>query len=340
MGTEYTCVARHKNSSYVIDSYTLKDGNGNVTNVSASELKRLISSKKIQVTNLKLTSDNRIIMTNNVERHRTNTIYASDEKAAIAEPVQAYFTMKCAKYICKVSVDHKITFNEYTGNIINLVRKARALGKEAYTFDGNLAIISNSEEIRVYGHNILMQSDCTNMFNGLRAKSLDFNNTNWCNTMTITRMFAHIRVGELTFTGAKKCYPNVANEAFFDAYVGTGYFQGFSSEKLNDAEGMFRQFRTNTLNLKSFKAKQLENAENMFNGCIATKAIIGLTGENIFNTLGMFESAVMQELDLTGFKPELNGNELESMFDSFIGHIRTDNEQIRASEDLRGHIIK
>lgn len=352
MVTEYTCTERFMNNKRAIDVYALKDGNGNVVRISASELKRLISNGKILVTNLKLTSDNRLIMSDNDDRRSNNTVpakaekdtsdkqEATDKKDTAVEPVQAYFTMKCAKYICKISVDHKITFNEYTGNIINLVRKARALGKEAYTFDGNLAIISNSEEIRVYGHNIMMQSDCTNMFNGLRAKSLDFNNTNWCNTMTITKMFAHIRVGELTFTGAKKCYPNVANEAFFDAYVGTGYFQGFSSEKLNDAEGMFRQFRTNTLNLKSFKAKQLENAENMFNGCIATKAIIGLTGENIFNTLGMFESAVMQELDLTGFKPELDGNELESMFDSFIGHIRTDNEQIRASEDLRGHIIK
>lgn len=352
MVPEYTCTERFMNNKRAIDVYALKDGNGNVVRISASELKRLISNGKILVTNLKLTSDNRLIMSDNDDRRSNNTVpakaekdtsdkqEATDKKDTAVEPVQAYFTMKCAKYICKISVDHKITFNEYTGNIINLVRKARALGKEAYTFDGNLAIISNSEEIRVYGHNIMMQSDCTNMFNGLRAKSLDFNNTNWCNTMTITKMFAHIRVGELTFTGAKKCYPNVANEAFFDAYVGTGYFQGFSSEKLNDAEGMFRQFRTNTLNLKSFKAKQLENAENMFNGCIATKAIIGLTGENIFNTLGMFESAVMQELDLTGFKPELDGNELESMFDSFIGHIRTDNEQIRASEDLRGHIIK
>lgn len=339
MSAEYICVSRHKNTSNIIDGYRLKDNNGSVMNVAASELKRLISSKKIQVTNLKLTSNNRIIMASQVERRRTNTVYASDEKANAAPAVQAYFTLKCAKYICKTSVNHRIKFIEYTGNLLNLVKKARLLGKEAYTFDGNLAILSDSEEIRVYGHNILMQSDCTNMFSGLTAQTLDFNNTNWCNTMTITRMFAHSRIGTLTFTGAKKCYPNIANEAFFDAYVGTGYFQAFSSEKLNDAEGMFRDFRTNTLNLKTFKAKQLENAENMFKGCIATKAVIGLTGENIFNTLDMFHSAMMQELDLTGFKPEINGIELENMFDGFIGHIKTDNEQLRASEDLRYHII-
>ncbi len=339
MSAEYICVTRHKNSSNIIDGYKLKDSNGNVINVDASELKRLISSKKIQVTNLKLTSNNRIIMASNVERRRTNTVYASDEKASAAPAVQAYFTLKCAKYICKTSVNHRIAFTEYTGNLINLVKKARLLGKEAYTFDGNLAIISDSEEIRVYGHNILMQCHCTNMLSGLRAQSLDFNNTNWCDTMTITRMFAHSRIGTLTFTGAKNCKPYLANEAFFDAYVGTGYFEGFSSEKLNDAEGMFRGFRTNTLNLKTFKAKQLENAVEMFKGCIATKAVIGLTGENIDNPFNMFESAMMQELDLTGFKPELNEIDIENMFDGFIGHIKTDNEQLRASEDLRYHII-
>ena len=353
MATEYTCTERFMNNRREIGVYALKDGNGNVVRISASELKRLISNGKILVTNLKLTSDNRLIMADNDGRHSNNTMpvkaekdtsdnkEATDKKDTAVEPVQAYFTTKCGKYITKISEDHKITFNEYTGNIVNLVRKARLLGKEAYTFDGNLAIISNSDEIRVYGHNTMMQSDCTNMFNGLRAKSLDFNNTNWCNTMTITRMFAHSRIGTLTFDGAKKCCPNTAAEAFFDAHIGSVSFQGFSSEKLLDAAAMFREFRTTELDLKTFKARQLSNAYEMFRRCIiVTKATIGLTGENILDARCMFRSAIMQELDITGFKPEELSIDFEAMFEGFKGLIRTDNEQIRASIDLRGHIIK
>lgn len=339
MAAEYTCVVRHRNSSKAVVGYTLKDGNGNVRRVTASELKRAISTEKIHVTNLKLTSDNRIILTNTVEERSNNTVPTPDKKDATVEAVQAYFTTKCAKYICKVSVDHKITFNEYTGNLVNLVRKARLLGNEAYTFDGNLAIISNSDEIRVYGHNILMQSDCANMFNGLRAQTLDFRNTNWHNTMTITRMFIHSRIGTLTFSGAKDCCPNTADEAFFDAYVGVVNFQGFSSEKLRDAEGMFSEFRTNTLDLRTFNARQLTNATEMFRECIATKAIIGLTGENIHYALGMFKSAMMQELDLTGFKPDDTDANFAGMFEEFTGHIITDNEEMRASLVLRDYII-
>lgn len=100
-------------------------------------------------------------MSDNDDRHINNTMHAkvekgtsdkqeaTDKKDTAVEPVQAYFTTKCGKYITKISEAHKITFNEYTGNLVNLVRKERALGKEAYTFDGNLAIISNSDEIRV-----------------------------------------------------------------------------------------------------------------------------------------------------------------------------------------------
>ena len=353
MATKYTCTERFMNNRRAIDVYALKDGNGNVIRISASELKRLISNGKILVTNLKLTSDNRIIMADNDEKRSNNTVSAkaekdtsdkqeaTDKKDTAVEPVQAYFTTKCGKYITKISEDHKITFNEYTGNIVNLVRKARALGKEAYTFDGNLAIISNSDEIRVYGHNIMMQSDCTNMFNGLRAKSLDFNNTNWRNTMTISRMFVHSRIGTLTFDGAKKCCPNTAAEAFFDAHIGSVSFQGFSSEKLLDAAAMFREFRTTELDLKTFKARQLSNAYEMFRRCIiVTKATIGLTGENILDARCMFRSAIMQELDITGFKPEELSIDFEAMFEGFKGLIRTDNEQIRASEYLRGRIIK
>lgn len=330
MATEYTCTERFMNNKRAIDVYALKDCNGNVVRISASELKRLISNGKILVTNLKLTSDNRLIMSDNDDRHRNNTVHAKDEKDTsdkqeatdkkdtAVEPVQAYFTTKCGKYISKISEDHKITFNEYTGNLVNLVRKARILGKEAYTFDGNLAIISNEDEIRVYGHNIMMESDCTNMFNGLRAQSLDFNNTNWRNTMTITRMFVHSRIGTLTFDGAKKCCPNTAAEAFFDAYVGVANFQGFSSEKLRDAQAMFREFRTNELDLKTFKASQLSNAYEMFRRCIvATKATIGLTGENIFDARCMFKSAIIQELDITGFKPEELSIDFEAMFEGF-----------------------
>lgn len=353
MVTEYTCTERFMNNRRAIDVYALKDDNGNVVRISASEIKRLISNGKILVTNLKLTSDNRLIMTDNDDRRSNNTVpakaekntsdkqEATDKKDTAVEPVQAYFTTKCGKYITKVSEDHKITFNEYTGNIVNLVRKARILGKEAYTFDGNLAIISNSDEIRVYGHNIMMESDCTNMFNGLRAQSLDFNNTNWRNTMTITRMFVHSRIGTLTFCGAKKCCPNTASEAFFDAYVGVANFQGFSSEKLRDAQAMFREFRTNELDLKTFKARQLSNAYEMFRRCIVvTKATIGLTGENILDARCMFKSAIIQELDLTGFKPEDLSIDFEAMFEGFKGSIRTDNEQMRASIGLRDHIIK
>lgn len=353
MVTEYTCTERFMNNKRAIDVYALKDGNGNVVRISASELKRIISNGKILVTNLKLTSDNRLIMADNNDRRSNNTVpakvekdtsdnkEATDKKDTSVEPVQAYFTTKCGKYITKISEAHKITFNEYTGNIINLVRKARDLGKEAYTFDGNLAIISNSDEIRVYGHNIMMESDCTNMFNGLRAQSLDFNNTNWRNTMTISRMFVHSRIGTLTFDGAKKCCPNTAAEAFFDAYVGIANFQGFSSEKLRDAQAMFREFRTNELDLKTFKARQLSNAYEMFRRCIvATKATIGLTGENIFDARCMFKSAIIQELDITGFKPEELSIDFEAMFEGFKGHIRTDNEQILALRELRDHIIK
>lgn len=353
MATEYTCTERFMNNKHAIDVYALKDGKGNVVRISASELKRLISNGKILVTNLKLTSDNRLIMSDNDERRSNNTVPAkaekdtSDTKEATAkkdttvEPVQAYFTTKCGKYITKISEAHKITFNEYTGSLVNLVRKARLLGKEAYTFDGNLAIISNEDEIRVYGHNIMMESDCTNMFNGLRAQSLDFNNTNWRNTMTITRMFVHSRIGTLTFCGAKKCCPNTASEAFFDAYVGVANFQGFSSEKLRDAQAMFREFRTNELDLKTFKARQLSNAYEMFRRCIVvTKATIGLTGENILDARCMFKSAIVQELDLTGFKPEDLSIDFEAMFEGFKGSIRTDNEQMRALIGLRDHIIK
>lgn len=353
MVPEYTCTERFMNNRRAIDVYALKDGNGNVIRISASELKRLISNGKILVTNLKLTSDNRLIMANNDDRHSNNTVpakaekdtsdkqEAADKKDTTVEPVQAYFTTKCAKYITKISEAHKITFNEYTGNIVNLVRKARLLGKEAYTFDGNLAIISNSEEILVYGHNILMESDCTNMFNGLRAKSLDFNNTNWHYTMTITRMFVHSRIGELTFDGAKECCPNTAAEAFFDARIGSVSFQGFSSEKLIDAEAMFREFRTSELDLKTFKARQLSNAYEMFRRCIiVTKATIGLTGENIFDARCMFRSAIIPELDITGFKPEELGIDFEAMFEGFKGRIRTDNEQILTLRELRDHIIK
>lgn len=78
----------------------------------------------------------------------------------------------------------------------------------------------------------------------------------------------------------------------------------------------------------------------MFRECIvATKAIIGLTGENIINADDMFKSAIIQELDLTGFKPEDLSINFEDMFEDFKGYIRTDNEQMRASLCLRDYII-
>ena len=61
MSTRYSCYGKYRDKNNKIIGYELMDENGSTGHIGADELKRLIASNQIIVTNLKLTADNRLI---------------------------------------------------------------------------------------------------------------------------------------------------------------------------------------------------------------------------------------------------------------------------------------
>ena len=68
------CIGRERDVSGVIKSYLLVDGNGKKYNVASDKLKDAMRSKKINVINLTLTSDNRLVSSGNKKNDQSNVV--------------------------------------------------------------------------------------------------------------------------------------------------------------------------------------------------------------------------------------------------------------------------
>lgn len=69
---ECTCVEKFRNKSGVIIGYRLKDATGNLMDFDANDVKNGIRNKEVRIDNLTLTSDDRIIDKNPVQKQNTN----------------------------------------------------------------------------------------------------------------------------------------------------------------------------------------------------------------------------------------------------------------------------
>lgn len=72
---EVTCIRKNRDKNNRVCSYVLADLNNNTKTVSSDELKQAIRSGNIYITNLKLTSDNRLIDCKNKNMHKVITLY-------------------------------------------------------------------------------------------------------------------------------------------------------------------------------------------------------------------------------------------------------------------------
>ena len=89
MAIKVKCIDKIKNGNKIV-GYTIQDANGNIVNVKADYLKQAILANKIEVTNLTLTKDNKLI--------NTNTKNTGDKRLSFSE-----FYSMCNKELVRYS---------------------------------------------------------------------------------------------------------------------------------------------------------------------------------------------------------------------------------------------
>ena len=146
----YTCSKVNRNKYNRIESYTLQDECNREKVVCASEIKQLIKNNKIQVDNLTLTSDNRLVLNKNM-----NNIYTD-----ITRKLVDYITYNCSygtkKDLRFIKVEDMESFSNKANSLgkpISIIKLAKHL--VIINFTDKVLVISDKSFRLVNSHSYL-----------------------------------------------------------------------------------------------------------------------------------------------------------------------------------------
>lgn len=317
------CIYRYRNRNKQITHYGIKDTKGNYRIVQADDLKAAIKAKKIRVPNLILTSNNRLIGTEQILeqkkeidlRHRIEKLI---DKAKIVGSVKELRTacgINC-KLISISNTRHVI----YIPNTVSRLN----LDAENFTFTSNIQELRGSIEVVGGGKEL---HDIGYMFVNCIADKVDISGLNTCEITKAYEMFAdcaasYINISNLNtskvmdMTGMfRKCNAqviglsqiNTTRVAYMnDMFNGSTWdildLSNFDTEVVRSFKGMFANCKANKLNISSFNTKNATGMFAMFYHCnIPYIDLSNFNTHNVCDISLMFNGCTADTIDFTHF---------------------------------------
>ena len=298
-----TCIQKFKKNNKIY-GYRLQDSQGNIKDVYADQLKNAIRNQQIQVINLTLTSDNRLVDTTSVQPPQTKVQQPqiSDEEQKIKNLILKSKALGLLKEIPTYCGHHcTLISKSNTDHIIYIPDDVTHLNKDGSnkTFSDNIQELQGT--LRVIGGHNLKDTNC--MFNECQAQSLDLTSFN---TSNITYMF-----------GMFAC----CQAQFID-------LSSFDTSKVTNMRSMFEECQAKSLDLSSFNTSKVKNMESMFYGCQAQSLdLSSFNTSNVTDMRYMFECCQAKSLDLLSFNTS-NVTNMEYMFDLCEAQIKATDPKI------------
>ena len=318
---------RNKNNQII--GYKLQDQQGNTIIVKPEVLKSAIRAKKIEVINLTLTSDNRLINTTSktqpaskskqVPKISEEQIKLMFEKAKVLgyqiTEIPTYCKHKCV-LISKNENNHilyipddVIQLNSASGSNLAFIQHIKKL-------QGHIKVIG--------GHNL---KDVASMFYECQAQSLDLSSFDTCNVEDMSHMFSFCQAQSINisnfdtskvtnmfrmFDGCQAKYldlssfntSNVTSMSFMfhKCQVQSIDLSSFDTSNVKDMCYMFHKCQAQSLDLSSFNTSNVTDMSHMFFGCKAQSLDLSSFDTSNVTTMGlMFSGCQAQSLDLSSF---------------------------------------
>lgn len=273
------CIEKFRDKQGKIYGYKIQDKNGREKNVTSKELKCAIECKQLEVVNLTLTKDGRLI----------------DKK-----------------------VDTQIESNKFPTDqeIQNIIAKSRMLGlrvDEILTEDNNKCYLIYRTKNELL---LLIPSDVTEsprfLFqNSYIQKAEVLGGSGLINTK---KMFADCAAQELNLS--KFDTSNVINmdEMFYGCKTKKLDLSSFNTHKVVNISRMFFGCRAKTLNISNFDTSKVTDMGGLFKSCWVDDIDLSVFNtSNVTNMAGMFSYCKFKQLDLSNFDTS-NVTDMGSMF--------------------------
>ena len=239
------CLRKFRNKNNQIIGYKIQDKNGNTLDVKPEYLKQAIRNNQVNVLNLTLTSDNKLIdRTYKPQKPQKNNLKDIIAKIrTLGTPV----TSPCGHtyYIIK-KTDTTIV------GIPSDVKKLKSFNSEYST-------------IKVIGGSGLEST--REMFKECKAKSLDLSNFDTSNVTDMYFMFYRCQAKSINFSSFDTSKVTDMGGMFARCQAKSLDLSSFDTSKVTDMYAMFMNCRADSINLSSFNTSNVTDMQYMFYRC-------------------------------------------------------------------------
>lgn len=305
-------IQKFRDSHNRIYGYRLQDQQGNTKEVYSDQLKTAIANKQINIINLTLTADNRLIDTQptvqNIkleQKIQTNII-----KGALigwSKP-EVLYRLACQvgfKDIIELSTTdiygNKAELNTHFKNYKDALQHP-----EATIFVTNMKLLFNGceeQNLDLSNFNTSNVTDMSDMFHVCDTQTLDISNFDTSNVTNMSGMFDECRAQILDLSSFNTSNVTDMSSMFYLCIAQTLDLSNFDTSNVTDMNSMFFDCKAQTIDLSNFDTSNVTNMICMFNGCKA------------------------QTIDLSNFDTS-NVIDMKYMFDYCKAQIKTTDERI------------
>ena len=272
------CIQKFRNKQNQIVGYRLQDLQGNLKDVTPQQLKQAIQNNQINITNLTLTSDNRLI--NTTKQPKQTSQNQPKNKTSTPKIQYSLLTREIVEQINKPKA-LKFQSNQ---NLEAINSKATLLGYKVTKLSNDfLSIESNTEIILVSNKQIQLgnthygNGSPIGLFQDTDFTSIDFHNTDTSNVTNMERMFFRCKAQTIDLSS-------------------------FDTSNVTNMEHMFWNCRAQAIDLSSFNTKHVKYMSSMFEGCEAQNLdLSSFDTSNVKYMDCMFNDCRAKNLDLSSF---------------------------------------
>lgn len=291
----WICTQIYRKDNGLIKGYRLIGKDSTIIDVNSETLKRDIKNGRVEVLNLKLTSNNRLITCK-----KQDDCIKLDDSIRISKP-----------NIRKVNCNKSLSFKSNVRDLKITLAKAKLAG---YKIDGldehlysisdykNLIIISDRQIKICNTVTISGRPDSQGTFEYTEFNAIDLRGVDLSELKSMDGMFYSCKAKNIQF--GKFDSSNITNMrwAFANIDVNELDLSCLNTSKVEDMRGMFDSSRINKLNISNFDTAKVKDMSSMFAGSdIPVIDLSGFNTENVTDFDSMFYNCKAKTIDISNF---------------------------------------
>ena len=327
-----TCIRKYRDNNGNIRGYVLEDKHGTTQEMDSNTLKAAIRNKVIEVDNLTLTSDNRLINKGQENLYKghskvrgyseldmliDNMTRQALENDMLIKEIPTACGNNCY-LISKSDIEHILlipnnvtalnkghtpdewVFTKFVRELRGTIKVIGCTGLQNAT-----AMFSHSEaqKIDMFNTDTSRVTNMKAMFCCCKAQYINISRLNTENVTNMTAMFMKCKAQILDFSNFNTSKVSTMYSMFFGCETSKLDLSSFDTSNVTDMEGMFNGCKTDGLHISSFNTAKVESMSNMFSHAkIPVINILSFDTSKVNNFDSMFSKCIAKGIIIPNLK--------------------------------------